>query len=107
MISGSRGGEASPPDSNAEISMRTFPDESGSTWHASVRERQGTDYKGRFYFVVWAEGDTEANALTLPEIRWNTRETAERTLQTMSDLELRRRLRSARGRESFSSAVQG
>ena len=79
--------------------MRTFTDSAGTTWHASVQERPGPDYKGRFHFVVWPDGKSEANErLVLADIRWNSRETAERTLNTMSDVELRRRLRSATGR---------
>jgi hypothetical protein len=36
--------------------------------------------------------DDEAGLLVLPEIRWQTRASAERTLETMSLFELRRRL---------------
>lgn len=79
--------------------MRDFTDSAGTTWHASVQERPGTDYKGRFEFVVWPDGGSPAeDGLVLEDIRWNSGATAERTLRTMSELELRRRLRSALGR---------
>ncbi len=81
--------------------MRDFTDSAGATWHASVQERSGTDYKGRFEFVVWPDGGNPAeDALPLEEIRWNSEATAERTLRTMSELELRRRLRTALGRSA-------
>jgi hypothetical protein len=81
--------------------MRTFTDESGQTWEAFVAEREGLDYKGRYHFQVKRDGD-DSETLGLPEIQWNSRETAERTLATMSEVELRRRLRSAVGRTSSS-----
>jgi hypothetical protein len=61
-----------------------------------VRERPGPDYKGRYYFWVEPEGGGEG--VPLLDIRWNSERTAERTLATMSEVELRRRLRSALGR---------
>ena len=78
--------------------MREFTDEGGTGWVASVAERPGDDYKGRFFFLIApSEGGAE-EAVSLEDVRWNSSRTAERTLKTMSDLELRRRLRSARGR---------
>ena len=44
------------------------------------------------------ENGTEAKGYPLSDVRWNSEEVASRTLKTMSDVELRRRLRSARGR---------
>jgi hypothetical protein len=79
------------------MSIRTFTDESGGAWTASVAERDNLDYKGRFEFVLQAQ-DEEAGPLPLSDIRWNSLETAERTLKTMSEVELRRKLRSALGR---------
>lgn len=82
--------------------MRTFQDESGRRWVATVGFRPGRDYQGRYFFVVRREessrepeGDVGFN---LPEIRWNSEKTARRTLETMSEVELRRRLRTALGR---------
>jgi hypothetical protein len=87
--------------------VRTFQDEDGQRWVASVGFRPGRDYQGRYFFVVRreeeaagdpADGLGEGGELSLPEIRWNSEKTARRTLETMSEVELRRRLRSARGR---------
>lgn len=78
--------------------MRDFTDTDGRPWTASVREEHGTDYKGRLYLVMTLRDDGEEDAVTLEDIRWNSERTARRTLNTMSEVELRRRLRSARGR---------
>jgi len=77
--------------------MRVFTDEEGRSWTAGVRERPGLDFKGRYSFEVRpTEGGEET--IELGDVRWNSEGTARRTLRTMSDVELRRRLRSARGR---------
>ena len=78
--------------------MREFADENGQVWVGTVQEEPGDDYKGRFCFVFRAESESEADPVCLTDVRWNSQRTAERTLRTMSDVELRRRLRSARGR---------
>lgn len=65
---------------------------------ASVAREEGGDYKGRFYLVLERAGDGGSAPVFLNDVRWNTRRTAERTLATMSEVELRRRLRSALGR---------
>ncbi len=83
--------------------MRTFDDENGQTWVAAVRERGGPDYKGRYVFVATAVDGEKDAGVELSDVRWNSLKTAERTLSTMSDVELRRRLRSARGRSGVSS----
>ncbi|HEX9886208.1 MAG TPA: hypothetical protein VGA70_06955 [Longimicrobiales bacterium] len=77
--------------------MRTFEDENGLGWTAAVLERTGPDYKGRFYLHLTPE-DGEGEAVPLLDVRWNSERTAARTLETMSPVELRRRLRQARGR---------
>ncbi len=77
--------------------MREFKDEAGVGWVASVQEREGDDYKGRFTFVVAPVGNG-SQGFPLEDVRWNSQKTAERTLMTMSEKELRRRLRIARGR---------
>ena len=76
--------------------MREFQDESGATWVATVAHREGPDYKGSYHFVMTPDDGGEP--VELKDIRWNSERTARRTLQTMSEVELRRRLRSARGR---------
>jgi hypothetical protein len=78
--------------------MRTFQDDSGATWVASVKERLGDDYKGRFHLVMEAEGSSPDGKVELEDVRWNSEKTAKRTLMTMSVKELRRRLRWAVGR---------
>jgi len=83
--------------------MREFSDGQGAAWSATVRERVGPDYKGRYYFWVEPKGGGEGVALL--DVRWNSARTAERTLKTMSEVELRRRLRSALGRTSPAEAM--
>lgn len=78
--------------------MREFADENGQVWVGTIQEESGDDYKGRFYFVFREESESEGSVVSLTDVRWNSERTAERTLRTMSDVELRRRLRSARGR---------
>jgi hypothetical protein len=78
--------------------MRAFKDEQGRGWVASVREDAGLNYKGRHYFLVEPEAGDADEAVALKDVRWNNERTAERTLETMSEVELRRRLRQARGR---------
>jgi len=77
--------------------MREFQDEAGRRWVATVRKREGLDFKGRYYFGARPEDEGEGEVV-LTDVRWNSEKTARRTLETMSDVELRRRLRSARGR---------
>jgi len=76
--------------------MRSFRDGEGRKWLAGVRGSPGVDYKGRYHLVFTpVEGGDEVE---LVDVRWNTARTARRTLETMSEVELRRRLHSARGR---------
>ena len=76
--------------------MREFTDAHGRAWTATVRERTGPDYKGRYYF--WMDPKEGGEGVPLLDVRWNSERTARRTLETMSEVELRRRLRSALGR---------
>ena len=78
--------------------MRVFQDEHGARWVATVRARPGRDYKGRYYFFVRPETGGDSEGIALLDVRWNSERTAARTLSTMSEVELRRRLTSARGR---------
>lgn len=78
--------------------MRTFQDDEGTDWVASVRERPGDDYKGRFGLVLLPANGASEGEVDLADVRWNSERTAERTLRSMSAAELRRRLRSAVGR---------
>ena len=77
--------------------MRDFSDEEDRTWTASVRVQTGADYKGRFYLVLTNDAGEENSLL---DVRWNSERTARRTLMTMSIVELRKRLRSAVGRDT-------
>ncbi len=79
--------------------MTEFLDENGSAWVATVRSESGTDYKGRYYLHLHVEGAAD-DGVSLVDVRWNSSGTAERALAAMSDVELRRRLRSALGRAS-------
>ena len=79
--------------------MRKFLDSDGRAWVAAVRSEAGLDFKGRHHLYFHPE-DAEDNGCELLDVRWNSQGTAERTLATMSDVELRRRLRSALGRGS-------
>ena len=81
--------------------MRSFQDDAGASWVATVREREGDNYKGRFWFVLTPENSgSRTDEVELTDVRWNSLKTAKRTLLTMSDSELRRRLRSAAGRST-------
>jgi hypothetical protein len=77
--------------------MKQFSDETGAAWVASAREEDTPRHHGRWFLVFHRAGDDAAVA-AMPEVRWQTRATAERTLQTMSDFELRRRLHIVRER---------
>jgi hypothetical protein len=78
--------------------MREFEDADGRRWRACARQEPSVDYKGRYFLVLELVDGSGAETLELPEVRWNSERTAARTIATMSQLELRRRLRSARGR---------
>ena len=80
--------------------MREFQDEQDVTWVAGVAHREGPDYKGAYHLVMTPQGGGDPVELT--DVRWNNERTAQRTLDTMSVVELRRRLRSARGRAATS-----
>ncbi|MBH16028.1 MAG: hypothetical protein CME30_01935 [Gemmatimonadetes bacterium] len=78
--------------------MRQFLDQDGNSWIATAKEEPSVDYKGRYYMYLHEEDQQGGQGYKLLDIRWNGKEVAKRTLQTMSDVELRRRLRTARGR---------
>ena len=76
--------------------MREFTDSDETVWVATIARRHGPDYKGRYHLIFSPKEGGEL--FSLVDVRWNSEETAERTLATMSTVELRRRLRSATGR---------
>jgi hypothetical protein len=77
--------------------MKTFEDDKGRSWVASAREEDTPRHHGRWYLVFHPAGD-DAQPLAMLDVRWQTAETAARTLNTMSDFELRRRLNIMLGR---------
>jgi len=77
--------------------MRQFHDDEGRQWVATALEEDTPRHHGRWYLVLHPADDAEA-ALPVPEVRWQSRHTAERTLRTIAEFELRRRLIGARNR---------
>lgn len=71
--------------------MRTFEDSTGRRWVATAREEATPRHHGRWHLVFHPEDDP-GSLLPMAEVRWQSRHTAERTLRTMSEVELRRRL---------------
>lgn len=69
--------------------MRRFTDAEGRGWTATVREEDTPRHHGRWYLVLEPEGG--GAALPMPEVRWQTRESAERAIAAMSEHELGRR----------------
>lgn len=78
--------------------FRTVQSDDGVSWRVGIRLREGLDFKGRYYFVAAREDAPDDDEVTLEDLRWNSEATARRTLETMSGVELRRRLRGATGR---------
>ena len=70
-------------------------DSDGGAWVATVRSDEGLDFKGRHRLWFHPEG-AEDQGVGLLDVKWNSRQAAESTLATMSGVELRKRLRSAR-----------
>lgn len=71
--------------------MKQFMDEDGAAWVASARQENTARHHGRWYLVMHPAGD-DSQPMAMPEVRWQTSATAARTLQAMSEFELRRRL---------------
>jgi len=77
--------------------MREFTDEQGAVWSAFAAEEDTPRHHGRWYLVLRPVG-ADVPLLAAPEVRWQSRASAERTLATMSLFELRRRLTGAERR---------
>ena len=75
--------------------MKTVVDETGVSWTATAHEENTPRHHGRWYLVFET---ADGRVLPMPEVRWQTRPSAERTLRTMAAFELVRRLLSARTR---------
>jgi hypothetical protein len=71
--------------------MKTFNDEHARSWVATAREETTPRHHGRWY-LVFHPADDESRVLAMPEVRWQTPASARRTLASMSEFELRRRL---------------
>lgn len=85
--------------------MKTFTGEDGREWRATAAEEDAPRHHGRWYMVIRST-DPPDTELALPEIRWQTRHTAERSIRTMSEFELRRRLRMAANRRESPATVR-
>ena len=77
--------------------MRNFQDEQGREWTATAREESTPRHHGRWYLAFHPAADP-GTLIPLPEVRWQTAQSAQRTLGTMSEFELLRRLVTARSR---------
>jgi hypothetical protein len=77
--------------------MRNFLDDQGREWTATAREEATPRHHGRWYLAFHPAADPGL-LLPLPEVRWQTEPSAARTLRTMSEFELLRRLLAARTR---------
>lgn len=84
--------------------MMKFADEAGREWIATAREEDSPRHHTRWYLVFRAADDS-GPVYPMAEVRWQTAETADRTLHTMSVFELRRRLNTALERAGVSTAT--
>lgn len=84
--------------------MQTFQDETGREWVASAREEQTPRHHTRWYLVFHPAG-REDRAFGMREVRWQTEETAYRTVRSMSVFELRKRLQTALNRHGGAQVV--
>jgi hypothetical protein len=76
--------------------MRSFHDDAGAAWTADAAEEDTPRHHGR-WILVFRDGSGQA-VHPMPEVRWQNRRTALRTIAAMSEFELRRRLLNVRGR---------
>lgn len=84
--------------------MRPFTDESGRDWVATAIEEDTPRHHGRWY-LVFHPTTAETPLLSMPEVRWQTRATAERTIRTMSLFELQRRVAALARRAGLDDAT--
>ncbi len=85
--------------------MREFTDERGRAWRAGAIEEDTPRHHGRWY-LYFRPADAETPRIEVPDVRWQTLRSAERTLGTMSVFDLRRRL-AAQERRAGVPAVTG
>ncbi len=74
--------------------MKNFTDERGGKWVARAVEENTPRHHGKWY-LVFEPVERPGERLPVPEVRWQTQASGARTLRTMSDFELRRRLNAA------------
>ena len=74
--------------------MKEFKDDQGRLWVARAARENTQRHHGVWYLVFHPLTDP-SRLLDVEEVRWQTEATAARTLRTMSEFELRRRLKSA------------
>jgi hypothetical protein len=77
--------------------MRDFTDDEGRAWVATAREEDTPRHHGRWQ-LRFHPADDASTAIDVPDVRWQTAQSAERTLRTMATFELVRRLIAARAR---------
>jgi hypothetical protein len=77
--------------------MRNFKDDEGRDWVATAREEDTPRHHGRWHLAFHPADDPQV-LIPVPEVRWQTSPSAERTLRTMAPFELLRRLLAARAR---------
>ncbi len=77
--------------------MRDFTDEQGGLWTATATEEDTPRHHGR-WVLFFHPARAETPRLPAPEVRWQSRPEAERTLATMSLFELRRKLNNVQRR---------
>lgn len=77
--------------------MRNFRDDEGREWTATAREEKTPRHHGRWYLAFHPAGAPEA-IIPAPEVRWQTAESAQRTIRAMAEFELVRRVIAAQGR---------
>ena len=84
--------------------MRSFQDAAGREWLADAIEEATPRHHGRWY-LVFRPASGDGPVLPMPEVRWQTQETAARTINTMSVTELRRRLAAGRTRAGVAAGA--
>lgn len=74
--------------------MKQFTDERDEAWVATAVEEQTPRHHGKWYLIFHPANNSQQQ-FPVPEVRWQNAATGARTIKTMSDFELRRRLKSA------------
>jgi|SRR5688500_5462623 len=83
--------------------MKAFTDDFGREWVAEVGEERTPRHHGKWYLAFRSGGEV----LAMPEVKWQTRASGERILNTMADFELRRRLKNVRARNASNDGASG